>query len=164
MENAGADAFKRAMRLLPASVTVVATGTAPHRAGLTATAVCSLSAEPPQILACLNAGSATARRIREAGAFSVNILDASHHLLASHFAGAGGTSGEQRFVHGTWDEGPGGMPILRDAVVSLECRLAETVPSATHLILIGRVLDVRCAEAGASLIYRDGRFGTWMAL
>lgn len=164
MENAGSDAFRRAMRLLPASVTVVATGSTPCRAGLTATAVCSLTAEPPQILACLNAGSATARRIGETGLFSVNILDARHHHLARHFAGAGGASGEQRFAHGAWDEGPGGTPILRDAVVSLECRLAETVPSATHLILIGRVLDVRCEGAAGSLIYRDGQFGTWTAL
>lgn len=164
MSCAGPDDFRRAMRLMPASVTIVAAGAAPHRSGLTATAVCSLSAEPPQILACLNARSGTCRRIREGGLFSVNVLDQGHRALAEHFAGAGGASGEERFRFGDWREGPRGAPVLADCVVSLECVLVDAIPAATHFIMIGQVLDLKAAGPAGALIYRDGQFGTWMAL
>ncbi|TAM26932.1 MAG: flavin reductase [Candidimonas sp.] len=72
--QANQDAFRQAMRRLAATVTIVATGQAPNRSGLTATAVCSLTANPPQVIACLNASSSTCSLIRETGVFSVNIL------------------------------------------------------------------------------------------
>ena len=53
------DDFREGMRQLAAGVTIVTTSIGDQRIGLTATAVCSLSAEPPMLLACVN---------REAGA------------------------------------------------------------------------------------------------
>src|SRR3546814_4012568 len=90
------EAFKQAMRRLAATVTIVATGQAPHRSGLTATAVCSLTANPPQVIACLNASSSTCAHIRETGVFSVNILPNRHQAIAECFSGTGNFVGEQR--------------------------------------------------------------------
>ncbi|WP_299452255.1 flavin reductase family protein [uncultured Pigmentiphaga sp.] len=42
------------MRRIPSAVAIASTSYDRERRGLTATAVCSVSAEPPQLLACVN--------------------------------------------------------------------------------------------------------------
>ena len=156
--------FRQAVRLLAAGVTVVATGTRPHRAGMTATAVCSLTAEPPQILSCLNADSGTCAAVLEQGRFSVNVLDDGHVELARRFAGmCGSQTGEDRFA-GTWLSGSLEVPVLTPAVAALECKLKGAQRIDSHFVLVGLVRQVWFAGTNSALIYRDGQFGTWVPL
>ncbi len=156
--------FKKAMRKHAASVTLITVGSAPDRAGLTATSVCSLTTEPPQLLVCLNGHSRTARRLQEERLFSVNILGDQHRKLAERFSGPHGISAEEKFNSGEWGRGPAGTPLLMDAVASFECELASSYPVGTHIILIGRVLNLLAERDSSALIYRDGRYGGWTAL
>ncbi len=162
--QANQDAFRQAMRRLAATVTIVATGQAPNRSGLTATAVCSLTANPPQVIACLNASSSTCSLIRETGVFSVNILPSWHQAIAERFSGAGNFVGEQRFQIGDWIEGAPGIPVLADAVASITCELRHAWEVDTHFILIGAVNNLRLSSEEAPLVYRNGHFGTWTNL
>jgi len=164
ISSSNQEAFKQAMRRLAATVTIVATGQAPHRSGLTATAVCSLTANPPQVIACLNASSSTCAHIREIGAFSVNILPNRHQAIAERFSGAGNFVGEQRFQIGDWLQAPPGIPVLADAVAALTCELRHAWEVDTHVILIGAVNSLRVASEEAPLVYRNGHFGTWTNL
>ena len=82
-----AAAFKKGMRHLAASVTLITTKVQDQRGGLTATAVCSVSAEPPQILVCVNKSASAHDPIGEAGFFCVNILSPGHRKIAERFAG-----------------------------------------------------------------------------
>ncbi|MEP9398798.1 flavin reductase family protein [Mesorhizobium sp. KR2-14] len=157
--------FRLAMRRFPASVCVIATGEAPNRVGLTATAVCSLSAAPPQILVCLNAETGTCKAIREGRTFSVNMLTSEQLGLARRFAGIeGGAIGEERFEAGAWRKGANGAPVLNDAMMTFECRLVTSHAVATHVILIGEVLDIPENDHDDALLYRSGAFGTWAPL
>ena len=56
MEQKPVDAgqFKIGMRTLAGAVNIITSMNAGHRYGMTATAVCSASAEPPTVLACIN--------------------------------------------------------------------------------------------------------------
>lgn len=164
ISQANQDAFRQAMRRLAATVTIVATGKAPHRSGLTATAVCSLTANPPQVIACLNASSSTCSSIREAGAFSVNILPSWHQEIAERFSGVGNFVGEQRFQIGDWVEEHPGLPVLADAIASVTCELRHAWEVDTHVILIGAVNSLRLSSEDAPLVYRNGHFGTWTNL
>src|SRR5258707_8398131 len=69
-----AAAFKKGMRHLAASVTLITTRHRELRGGLTATAVCSVSAEPPQILVCVNKTASAHDPIGEPGFLRFNIL------------------------------------------------------------------------------------------
>jgi flavin reductase (DIM6/NTAB) family NADH-FMN oxidoreductase RutF len=153
--------FKHAMRRFAASVTIIATGRPEKRSGLTATAVCSLTAEPAQVIACLNASSSSCTAIREAGCFSVNVLHHAHQTLAQRFAGANNVSGERRFDVGDWIDAEPGVPILADASIAMVCKLRYAWPVDTHILLIGAVERVRVADEDNPLIYRNGQFGTW---
>jgi flavin reductase (DIM6/NTAB) family NADH-FMN oxidoreductase RutF len=159
--DAHQDAFRQAMRRVAATVMVVATGQAPHRSGLTATAVCSLTADPPQVLACLNASSSTCAAIREAGTFSVNMLPNHHRGLAECFSGAGNLHGDQRFAMGDWADDAPGSPILTDAVAAMACELRHAWQIDTHFIIIGAVQKLWLENEALPLVYRSGQFGTW---
>ena len=81
-----AAAFKKGMRHLAASVTLITTRHDGLRGGLTATAVCSVSAEPPQILVCVNRTASAHDTIGQARIFCVNILAPEHRKIAERFA------------------------------------------------------------------------------
>lgn len=156
------DKYKAAMRSFPASVSVIATGNKENRTGLTATAVCSLSAEPPQIIVCLNSETGTFNSIQELGHFSVNVLQTEQKALAKLFGGFDpNITGEQRFSKGCWQEGELEVPVLKDAIVAFECTLVEALPAQTHFILIGAVKQIHSSTSTIvpTLLYGDGAFG-----
>jgi hypothetical protein len=78
-------------------VTLITTRHRDLRGGLTATAVCSVSAEPPQLLVCVNKSASAHDPIGEAGFFCVNILSPQHRKIAERFAGMDGVEGDERF-------------------------------------------------------------------
>lgn len=151
-----ADEFRAAMREIPSVVTIVTTSVHGIRHGLTATAVASVSADPPQVLVCAHRATRSAVAISAAGRFGLNFLGADHAELAEAFA-APTADPENRFRRARWKAGPSGTPLLVDALVAFECLVVNEIASGTHLILVGQVADVRCRE-GRALIYQRGAF------
>ncbi|MGE0241582.1 MAG: flavin reductase family protein [Parvibaculaceae bacterium] len=159
------DDYRLAMRRFPAGVAIVASGASPYRAGMTATAICSLSADPPQVLVCLNQRTMTMRTIELCRGFSINLLNTGQLPLARIFAGLEGeAAGEEKFTCGGWREGLSGAPVLADAVLTLECALVASHAVSTHNIVIGRVLDIPGRAAEDALLYCSGAFGKWADL
>lgn len=155
--------FKTAMSTLAATVCVVAASSpSSERTGITATAVCSLSTEPPQLVACINRDSSIARTLAGTGWFSVNILAGHQEPVAGTFAGRTGLKGEARFAEAEWSRHVTGVPLLRGAAASCVCHVAGSLHQASHLVLIGRVLDVLIPECTppAPLMYHMRRFTT----
>ena len=123
------------------------------KAGLTATAVASVSAAPPTLLVCLNRASRTTAVLQENGFFAVSTLGAGQQELANVFAGRTPAKGAARFDHGKWNAGAEGQPVLADALVSFTARVIEIRPVATHLIVIGEILEIGLGTAHAGLVY-----------
>jgi len=159
-----AQRFRAAMRLPATPVTVIATGTGEARAGLTASAVCSLSDQPPMILACVNRNSPVLAEIRRNGSFSANFLSDAQSGVAERFAGRTKIYGAARFAEGPWIGLATGAPVLADALASFDCWLEGEHDSATHAILIGKVAAIRHDEAARSLVYSAGTFGAAVGL
>jgi flavin reductase (DIM6/NTAB) family NADH-FMN oxidoreductase RutF len=158
------EAFRAGMRHLAGAVTVLAaSGADGAPIGLAATAVCSLSAEPAALLACVNRDTSLGRVIAPGMAFSVNVLGAGHERLARAFGGMLGLDQEARFALGAWSRPDGQTPVLDDALVSFSCRVFQLIEHASHLIVIGAVERVTPAEGAAlqpSLVYHHGNFGS----
>lgn len=159
-----AQTFRAAMRLPATSVTVIAAGQGEERAGLTASAVCSLSDAPPMILACVNLNSAALAVIRRSGCFSANFLTDRQSHVAERFAGRTKVYGADRFAEGNWGTLSTGAPVLRDALSVFDCQLEREHDSPTHAILIGRVTGMLRNDAGRSLVYSAGHFAYPAAL
>lgn len=148
-----AQLYRSLMRHQAGAVTIVAAGPKGARAGLTATAVSSLSDAPPTVLVCVQRRTIAHKVITANRAFSVNILASEHEPIAERFAGREGTSGEARFSGASWSTMATGAPVLDGALASLDCRLAQEHDFETHSIFIGEVVDGRFREDGAPLLY-----------
>jgi flavin reductase (DIM6/NTAB) family NADH-FMN oxidoreductase RutF len=154
-DNIG-EGFRLAMRRLSATVTIVSTGDEEGYHGLAATAVTSVCAEPPAVLACINRAAGPSDKLLQRKRFAINILHADNAPLVPIFSGK--LKGPERFLHGVWDHLEG-VPVLTDAQAVLVCTLAQSSVFGTHTILIGQVDAVRIREDIDPLIYQDGYFG-----
>lgn len=156
-----ADRFRGAMRLFAAGCTVIATADGEEWGGLTATAVCSLSAEPPLILVCVNQKVHAHGLIQRSGVLSVNILARTTEGVAKAFAGMDpNVQGADRFSVGTWSVGKTGSPVLAGADAVLDCVIEKSMQEGTHTIFICKVVDVVLGCERNPLIYYDGGFGS----
>ena len=146
--------FLEAMSHAANTVYVVTTDGPAGRAGLTVSAFSSVSADVdhPRLLICLHHESSTADVIRTNGVFCVNMLRSDQAALANRFAGRTG-AGEDRFAEGNWGVTEAGLPFLKDALASLECRLSEQTLVGTHHVLFGAVQGVRLATGDSPLVY-----------
>jgi flavin reductase (DIM6/NTAB) family NADH-FMN oxidoreductase RutF len=147
--------FIAGMRRLAGGVTIVTSSVGAIRAGLTATSVCSLTAEPPRLLACVHRDADAHGLILESRRFAVNVLTPDQEDLSEHFGGRDDSHGPTRFALGRWRVGRTGMPVLTDAAAVLECRLVEVAPASTHSIFIGEVEAAIYAEDAPALVYHD---------
>lgn len=146
------------MARFPGAVTLVTARTdSGDRRGITATAVCSVAADPPSVLVCLNSATGTCAAVAASGHFAVNLLSHDHEALALRFSGAGGVSGAEKFAVGDWLSAEHDLPILQDAAVTLCCEVTESLISGTHQIFIGRITRLAHGN-GTALIYEKSRF------
>lgn len=152
--------FRAAMARFPGAVTIVTAraGAGPDtRRGITATAVCSVTADPPSLLVCLNRKTGTCAAVQNSGRFNVNLLPGDGGPLALHFAGASGATGEDKFSAGDWCDDPHGVPMLAGAALTFSCTVTEAVQAGSHSIFIGQITDLSIGE-GAALIYAQSSF------
>lgn len=154
--------FKQGMRALAGAVAILATEDPDHGCcGLTATAVCSFSADPPSLLVCINQKSSMAASIREGSSFSINLPATDQEHVARAFGGMTTARGVARFSAGSWARGESGAPVLIGARAVFECSVGEVIARASHLMVIGLVLAVTLDREGREpLVYADGRFAT----
>ncbi len=151
--------FREAMARLGAAVNVVTTDGAAGRAGFTASAVCSVTDDPPTLLVCMNRSSENNAVFKSNGVLCVNVLLARQRALADTFAGLTGLSGQARFAEARWGTLATGAPVLEGAVAAVDCEVEEVLEKGTHSVLFGAVRAVRLGDAGSALIWwaRDYR-------
>lgn len=152
-----AASFRAAMARFPGAVTIVTALAGAEQRGLTATAVCSVSAEPPSLLVCLNRKTGTCAAVRASGLFNVNLLQGPASPLALRFAGAGGVTGAEKFALGDWGVDARGLPLLGQALVGFSCEVAEMVDTGSHTVFIGQISAIHLGD-GAALVYEQARF------
>jgi flavin reductase len=154
--------FKAGMRSLAGAVNIITSAHAGHRYGMTATAVCSVSADPPTVLVCINKLATTHNAVLKAKAFCVNVLRAEDWQLSTTFSGA--QSGEARFKSGNWTRLSTGSPVLIDALVSFDCRLVKKVAHGSHTVLLGLVEQLLFGQKGKPLLYSEGQYAKLASL
>lgn len=148
-------AFRDAMRHVAATVYAVTTGHEGQRFGILATAVSSLSFDPPSLLVCINRSASLHEPMASADTFCVNVLGLGNRDVADCFMKKG--NAEDRFAVGDWAE-EHGVPVLATAQSSLVCRIAHRHAYGTHTIFIGELIAARHRENAKPLTYYDGRY------
>lgn len=156
VEPSLAESMALAMRRLAKSVCIVTTRHEGQRMAMAATAIDSLSFDPPSLLVCVNRTASIFPAFSAKADFSVNILSQGQQHLAQRCNGP--TKGEARFGEGAWVDDE--VPWLSDAQAVVACRHDGEFHYGTHGVFIGRVLDIRLYGEVDPLIYADGLYGT----
>jgi len=135
---------------------VVVTATGPDGPiGFTCQSFASLSLDPPLISFAPARSSSTWPRIREVGAFCVNVLAADHQEISNGFA----RSGADKFAGVGWQPAPSGTPILDGVTAWIDCALWNEYDGGDHTIAVGLVNDLGAEPARLPLLYYRGRYG-----
>ena len=141
-------AFRQALSQFASGVTVVTTrcGDGTPR-GLTVTAFCSVSLDPPLVLVSIDNRSEAHDGFAE-GAFAVSVLAEGQEDVSRRFA----LPGTEKFAAAECEMGASGLPLIPDALAHLTCRVVTAVPGGDHTVYLGRVEDVKVRE-GRPLVY-----------
>ena len=154
--------FKMGMRSLAGAVSIITTAQAGHRHGMTATAVCSATADPPTVLICVNKLATTNGAIARSKVFCVNVLRSEDWELSTTFSGA--QTGEGRFKSRDWTRLATGAPVLIDSLVSFDCRVVKNLAHGGHTIFLGQVEQVLLGKKGRPLLYSEGQYAKLASL
>lgn len=124
---------------------------APH--GATVNAITCLSLDPPLYLACLSNTSATLKAILQTRAFGINMLSVGQSKHAMTFA----SKAPDKFGAVATENGELGVPLLKEAVATVECEVESLFPGGDHTIIVGRVRAVQECDS-VPLVMRSGQF------
>ena len=153
-----ADDFRNAMRQLTGGVSVITAGRGRDISGMTVTSVSSLSVDPPALIVSINREASSWPLVKRYGCFGVNILASDQIEIAERFTGKGGLKGAERFAGAHWTTRASGVPLLAGALAAIDCEVEHVVERHSHVIVIGRVLDVAVSGRNAALAYWQGEY------
>ncbi|NNC71765.1 MAG: flavin reductase family protein [Sphingomonadaceae bacterium] len=147
--------FRNALGCFGTGVTIVTTLDADGApVGLTANSFTSVSLDPELLLVCLNRQSKSLPVFEAAETFAVNVLHVEQKELAQLFAMAAA----DRFRDTIWESGSTGAPIITGSLASFECSTYAEYDGGDHLIMVGRVVDVRFDDESDPLLYYRGAY------
>lgn len=147
------DQFKQVMRRFAASVNVITSANGGRKNGMTATAVCSVSADPPSALIIVNKSNRSHPLIDETKAFAVNVLSSSQRHVATQFA----SKLADPFAEIPYTMGKTGCPVIDGVDAHIECVVIHQLDVGTHTIFVGKIVSTGAAS-GEPLLYHEGRY------
>jgi flavin reductase len=147
--------FRRVLSHLPTAVTVVSAAETDGSArGLTASAVASVSLEPPLVLVCVDRVADTHHCIERTGAFAVSVLRAGDEAVARWFADA---EADAKFEAVAYRTEVTGAPVLEGSLAWIDCRVWATYDGGDHTIFVGEVM-AGDGGSGTPLIHFRGDY------
>ncbi|WP_337660040.1 LysR substrate-binding domain-containing protein [Anderseniella sp. Alg231-50] len=154
--------FLQAMSCAANTVNVVTTDGAAGRAGVTVSAMASVSADgdAPTMLVCVHHLSAAAQTILDNGCFCTNILRDDQSFISDTFAGRLKTEDGDKFSCVDWVAMKTGAPRVRDPLTAFDCTVKSSERVGTHFVFIGEVQDIFVATGGSPLIFANRMYGS----
>lgn len=143
--------FRAALGRFASGITVVTSIDAENRFhGMTVSAFCSVSLDPPLVLVCISKDTGSHESIAKNKQFAVNVLSEGQAELSERFS----APIEDRFSSTEYRTGTSGLPLLNGALANLECRLAHSYEGGDHTVYIGEVENVAVTDGSPLLHFR----------
>jgi flavin reductase (DIM6/NTAB) family NADH-FMN oxidoreductase RutF len=154
-ETVARQAFREAMGHLAAGVTIITSSFDGTPVGMTATAVCSVSAKPPMLLVSATTGSRTALGVEQSKAFVVHLLADHSQKHAEQFAAAGDHFAGIKYRRDEQTK----VPVLHEVLGYFVCLVERTIEVADHMLFVGRVVECELKAPGRHpLVYFDRKY------
>lgn len=146
--------FRAALGRFASGVTVITTkDNNGHLHGLTVSAFCSVSMDPPLILICIMKVTGSHHAFEQSKKFVVNILEESQQNISNHFA----SHLDDKFTGTKYKLSENGLPILDNCLVNLECNLKHSYDGGDHTIFVGEIEKATVSD-GNPLLYFHGNY------
>ena len=155
-------AFIAGMGHAACTVNIITTDGPAGRAGVTVSAMSSVSADTPRptLLVCVHHLSPAAQKLIDNGAFCVNLLRDDQGYISDTFAGRFSDAVTDKFDCADWSPMPSGCPRVIDPLVAFDCTIVSSERVGTHFVFFGEVNDIFIADSGSPLIYANRSYGT----
>jgi flavin reductase len=151
------EAFRAAMRGFTGTVTLITSRNEQGEwRGMAATAVTSISMEPPTCLVCVNRDASLYPAVMASRRFYINAMHQDHHALMSSFTNP--KCRNTRFQAGSWHRGHDSIPFLENAQSNIFCEMFDSFAVGTHDVIFGRVIDVKLRPDHNPLLYGHGAY------
>jgi len=148
------DEFRHALGRFASGVTIVTTKDADGNLhGITVSAFCSVSLEPPLILICIDKNTGSHHALTQTDSFVVNLLREDQQHISDRFASFLHSKFETLEYHSGIDD----LPVLEDALANLECRLVNSHDNGDHTIFVGQI-ERAAINDGKPLLYWHGNY------
>lgn len=145
--------FRSVLGRFAAGVTVVtARDAAGTDHGMTVSAFCSLSLEPPLVLICIERTTVMHEVLASASQFAVNILASDQESISRRFA----EQIDDRFAGVGYTRGITGTALLDGILAYVECDIVARYPGGDHTIIVGEVIAAAAHLERPLLYYRGG--------
>jgi flavin reductase (DIM6/NTAB) family NADH-FMN oxidoreductase RutF len=153
-----AEQFRRVMRQMAGTVTLITTELDGSNYGMAATSVTSLSMAPASVVFCVNKTASIYEPLLARGVACINVLSEHNAHLCPIFSGK--EKGEQRFKYGDWRLGAERIYFLEDALAHFFIKTEQVGFFGTHGVFIGSVMRTCVDAARKPLVYLDGGYLT----
>jgi flavin reductase (NADH) len=144
--------FREAMAHLPAAVNILTTDGPNGRCGITLSAVCSVTDDPPTVLVCVNRASAMHDVFKANGRSASTSSAGSSRNSPCTSPAPPKVPMAERFTWDVWDRTQD-VPVLKDALVTAVGTIKHTVPMGSHSVLFVEIEQIRTRSGGQSLVY-----------
>ena len=145
--------FRQLLGRFATGVTVVtALDPSGRPAGMTASALSSVSLDPPLLLVCVGLQAEFHKTMSAAARFAVNVLAADQEHLSRQFAATGG----DHFAGIAYHAGPHGLPLLDGVLAHVFCDRWGRHEAGDHTVFFGLVTGGEAFERPALLYFRSG--------
>lgn len=134
-------------------VTVVTAKSGEDLHGMTASAVTSLSADPPLLMVAVDHRATMCDFLKKAGSFAVNVLTLDQEALSNRFA----SRGPKEFSDIALVESLTGAPVFAESLAYAECRIRHILPGGDHDIFVGEIV-AGAGKEGVPLVYYKGKY------
>ncbi len=151
--------FLEGMSHAACTVSVITTYGPAGRAGVTVSAMTSVSAEPPTLLVCIHHLSSACEKLKTNGVMCVNVLSEDQTVISDTFAGRIGFPGSDKFSCAKWVTRSTGAPNLENALIAFDCQINSHFQVGTHFIFIAEPRDIHIRQQGNALIYANRAYG-----
>ena len=144
-----AGSFRQALSQFASGITVVTTrGAGGEPLGLTVSAFCSVSLEPPLVLVSVDGRSEAHAGFEASGMFAVSLLAEGQDDVSRLFARAG----PDKFAQLSMVAGERGLLLVPGALAHLECEVRDAHPAGDHVLYVGEIVSI-AVKPGRPLVY-----------
>ncbi len=145
------EAIGAALGRISSGIFILTTGAGDKATGMLASFIKQVSFHPPMVMAAVRQGRPILTRIRESGAFAVNICHKQNGALVAHFA-KGFSLDEPAFEGIAREPAMTGVPVIPEALAYLDCVLRQEVAAGDHILFLAEVVAGRVTTDGEPMI------------